>query len=65
MVQRCWNKGPLGPTVATGCFVLYYFNERDGVAEALARAFGGKVVDAREAPDPDEVVHEKALVWCW
>ncbi len=65
MVQTCWNKGPLGPTVRSGCFVLAFFDEEDEVVRELKERFGAAVVSARSSPDPDEVLHEKALVWCW
>ncbi|NPA85143.1 MAG: hypothetical protein GXO07_03960 [Crenarchaeota archaeon] len=65
MVQRCWNKGPLGPSIGWGCFVLAYFDEEDEVVMKMKERFGGEVVEAEKSPDPDEVRHGKALVWCW
>jgi len=66
LVQRCWSKGPLGPTIAWGCFVLYFFNEENEEVRELKRAFGARVVKTTElAVDLDEVPFEKALLWCW
>ncbi len=66
MTQRCWNKGPLGPSVAWGCFVLAYFDEEDETVKFLKELFGGTVVRASEVKvDMDYVEHEYALLWCW
>ena len=65
MVQTCWNKGPLGPTVRSGCFVLAFFNEEDEVVKELKERFGAAVASARDSPDLDDIPYERALVWCW
>jgi hypothetical protein len=66
MVQKCWNKGPLGPSIPWGCFVLAYFNETNETVEKLKKAFNARVVKVDEVKaDLDDVPFKYALLWCW
>ncbi|UXD22262.1 hypothetical protein IPA_03015 [Ignicoccus pacificus DSM 13166] len=70
MVQRCWNKGPLGPSIGWGSFVLYYFNDpNDKNVKYLKEKFKSakivKVEDVKTDPDSKEVPFKYALVWSW
>ncbi|ALU12277.1 hypothetical protein EYM_02035 [Ignicoccus islandicus DSM 13165] len=70
MVQRCWNKGPLGPSIPWGGFVLLYTNDpSDPLALELIEAFGAKIVEVSEVvsldPDAVNLPFKYAVVWKW
>ncbi len=66
--MKCWHKGPLGPTIMNGCYVLAYVDDEDEF-ESLREAFKAKLMRAEEvlALDPEalDVGKSFALVWCW
>ncbi len=70
MVQKCWNKGPLGPSIAWGSFVLLYTNDPNSeeVKEVLEKFSNAKVVRVEEVkadPDARELPFKYAVVWSW
>lgn len=70
MVQKCWNKGPLGPSIAWGSFVLLYTNEPESEdVRRLKEIFKtAKVVPTESLsvdPDSKELPYKYALVWSW
>ena len=70
MVQKCWNKGPLGPSIPWGSFVLLYTNDPSSEdVKRIKEVFkGAKVVPTSEVkvdPEAREVPFDYAVVWSW
>ena len=69
MVQRCWNKGPLGPSIPWGGFVLLYANDpNDPEAVKFLEEFGAEVIEIEGVhldPDAPDLPFKYAVVWKW
>ncbi len=69
LVQRCWNKGPLGPSISWGTFVLLYTNDPESPSvKELIETFGAQLVRIEEVvvdPDAVDLPFKYAVVWKW